>query len=136
MLDDQKPANMAEYRKTRIVGAGRVILALLMNERPTTDDFLLTVTNLSAGLSETERELLLHAIITSLPADTAETLVRGAFEGAGYPRPALMEDSLSDARFWAGDANSKELGAYAMACFERMTPQRRADFIKWAEAQK
>ena len=133
-MTEQSAITMAEYRQKRVGAALRMLLNLLLQDEVSQSDFELTAVNLSSGLNEAEREMLVHLLISSMPADTAESVCRQAFRGAGYPTPALMDDALSEARFWALDANSKELGAYAMACVEQMSTERRAAFLKWALA--
>lgn len=127
---------MKAARAKRTAAACRVMLSILQADRWTQDDINLLRAHLMTDLGETEREMLVAVLVNTFPPDLAEGVCQRAFLGAGYPKPALMEDSLSDARMWAGDANAKELAAYCMASFERMTPKRRADFLKWAEGKK
>lgn len=126
---------MDDLRKRRLTAASRLILGVLLDGPLSTDRFNLTAAHIATDLSEPDRELLLHLIVASLPADVAERLVQGAFDGAGYPTPTLMDDALGEARFWASGANAKELGAYAMASVEKMSKERRAAFLKWMEGR-
>lgn len=87
--------------------------------------------SLRVMLTDDERSELLLALVSSMQPDFAESVVREAFIGAGHPTPCLLDDALSDARFWASMANANELRAYAMACIEIMSADRREKLARW-----
>ena len=43
---------------------------------------------------------------------------------------------LAEARDWASFASFAELEAYALACFERMAPERQAAFLTYAQRRR
>ena len=78
---------------------------------------------ISARLTETERAGLAFAALSSLPEDSAASVIEASMGGAGMPLPPLIEP-MGDADFWADMASAHELEAYCWAAFQRMRPHR------------
>lgn len=133
--DKEKQVTAEDLFKARTNAAARMMLSYVHKGCPGGHEAELYALNLCRDLGEFERGALAALMLSTFPADMAERLCQAWFEGAGYPSAKLMDDPRADARFWASDANSKEIGAYAMACFERMSPKRKAEFSKWVHSQ-
>lgn len=132
MSETPIPATTEELRKTRQLAAYKALLAFTMtSDMRAPHDFDTMADRVRADLTENERLELLDILIRSFPADIAEAAVKANFEGQGWPEPTLMDDPRADAQFWASGANAREIGAYAVACFNVMSPKRRTDFCKW-----
>lgn len=124
--------SMEDLRKKRVLAGMQMLTSIVVAGRPEKmDDYGMCVASLRADLTEAQRTDLLFMLIRSFPADVAEDVCKLAFIGAGWPQPSLMGDPLSDARFWASDANSKELKAYAIACADRMSPSGKKALHEW-----
>lgn len=121
-----------EGRKKRILAACRMVLKFLMT-RPEKDADLYAL-NLTKDLTEAERMGLLFLLLATFPADQAADLVTEYFDGAGIPT-SLMDDPWGDAKFWAQNANAKELSAFSAACFDQMSKQKRVQFLEWANGR-
>lgn len=121
-----------DLKLKRRIAALRMMAAYLSDESP---DRGLYAMNVKQDLTDRERSMLLRLFMDTFPPDQAEEIVRDALKGAGYPSPVLTDDALSDARFWASQANANELKAYAMACVERMSKGLLAGFKKWVEGR-
>lgn len=124
-----------ELRNKRIVAAARMIARFLLVDMNDRQQQPLYALNLTADLTEDERIALAMLLLGTFPADRAEAVAKMHFEGVGFPGATIMEDPMEDAKYWAEMANAKELGAYAAACFLKMTPARRQGFLKWAASK-
>ena len=96
-----------------------------------------------ARLTLNERVLLGWYALTAMDGDTAVRLVDAALphlqppptEALGLPLPPLVSEGLlDDARWWAARAPAEEIRAYALACFERMSPSDRAQFAEFVRS--
>jgi len=122
-----------DLRIKRIVAAWRMMFRFI--EKADDKDRDLYALNLCRDLTEDDRVRILELILDTFPPDMAESVCMEWFRGAGYPGAGLMDSPVADARFWAQQANSKEIDAYAMACVHRMSPQRRRQFSAWIQKQ-
>ena len=126
----------AELRKKRQVAACSAMLTFLTKEQISGDTELVQYSeSIRRDLAEQERLALLWILMDTLPPDYAEFACQQWFMGKGMPGAAIMDDPMADARFWASDANAKELSAYAVACFNRMSAKRQSEFLVWAQKQ-
>jgi len=94
----------------------------------TTDAWLDFSAVAAARLTPGELSGLAVSALTALCRETAAEAVRAVYWGAGPPLPPLFAVE-EDASFWADMAMPEELRAYAVACFNRMSPQDRAAFL-------
>lgn len=125
----EQPVTAQSIRQTRATAAMRMVLNFLL-EPP--EDRSGHAANLARDLSEDDRIRLLWLFMDTFPGHIAEQAAQAFFEGVGYPGASIMEDPREDAKFWAGQANPKEVDAFAMACFNRMSKNRRHQFLQWA----
>lgn len=79
------------------------------------------------SLSRQERVSLAFAALNALEADDAEMTAAAVIGATGAPLPPFL-GGMDDARSWASWASHSELKAYALACFEAMTPKDQAAF--------
>lgn len=121
-----------EVRQKRHIAAMRLLFAFV-KELPGDRD--LYAMNLRGDLSEVERAQLIAVLLDTFPADIAEQQLSAWFSEAGSPMPSFDDNYLADARFWSGMACAKELGAYAIACFENMSDKRKREFAQWVNAK-
>lgn len=127
------PVTASELRLKRVAAGCQLLFRHIA--KADDGDRTLYAMNLRGDLTEEDRLRLLSVILDTFPPDLAERACQGWFEGAGYPGAAMMDNPVSDARFWADSANSKEIDAYAMACVKRMSPKRRGQFAEWVKKQ-
>jgi hypothetical protein len=87
-------------------------------------------TVLLARLTPLERSLLLSAVIRAVDAGDALFVIERSHVSrlAGSPLPVLDEID-DDARWWADHASPAELRSWLAACFVRLSPRDRADFL-------
>lgn len=83
----------------------------------------------AARLSRFERVSLAFAALNAVDADDAEMTAAAVIGSAGDPLPCFL-GGMEDARIWASWASRSELKAYALACFEAMTPKDQAAFFR------
>ncbi len=83
----------------------------------------------SVRLSVFERAGLAVAALKSLPDHHALMTAAAVIGAAGEPLPPFL-GGMDDARAWASWASPAELRAYALACFEAMTPKDQAAFFR------
>lgn len=132
-MSDESKVTAKSLRLKRIGGAFRMMMEFVITGPKKQNERDLYALNVMKDMTESERIDLMGLLISTFPADVAENVVQTWFEGAGYPMAALMEDPIADARLWADGANRKELDAYAVASFDKMSPSRRQQFLKWAQ---
>lgn len=82
-----------------------------------------------ARLTVCERAGMAVAALGSLPDEYALDACAAALGSMGSPSPPFL-GGMGDARWWASYATPQELKAYALACFEAMTPQDQAAFFR------
>ena len=134
-LKDATPDVTArELFERRVQVAARLMLRFVLTGCQEKDAELFSM-SVARDLTEYERGALVAMLLNTFPPDVAESLCQAWFRGAGFPSATLMDDAMSDARFWAGGANAKELDAYAVACFTRMSQGRKAQFLEWAKGK-
>lgn len=109
---------MEDLIKKRRTEAAKAILRFLMGDDPD-----MCSVSLKGHLTDMERETLLWLLLSTFPPDQAESIVKEQFKGAGYPLPRLTDDARQEAHWWASNASPAEIAAYAIACFERMSPE-------------
>lgn len=132
---DLPQVSSVELRKKRIQSGAAQIFKYLFEGRPSDQVFDAHVLTLGGSLTELERASLIELLLWTFPPDQAEELCRSWFKDAGHPSAQLMDDPREDAKFWASGATSREVSAYAAACFNRMSPKRKGEFVKWAEGK-
>lgn len=95
----------------------------------TADAWLDFAAVVAARLTDRERAGLAFAALRSL-SDEQAAAVAGAVlpDGTSAPIPPLF-GYLDEAAFWADMAEPEAVEAYCAACFDRMAPARRADFL-------
>ena len=77
--------------------------------------------------------VLTLAIAQCHPDDAAQIMDAALGDLAiGSPPPVFLSEMV-DARWWAGNATTRELKAFALACFEAMHPKVRADFLGYVK---
>lgn len=79
-----------------------------------------------------ERATTLCLAIADCEREDAAPILEAALlsMSAGHPTPPLL-GIMDAAAWWADFALPIELDAYALACFNRMTPQRRTAFLNY-----
>lgn len=82
-----------------------------------------------ARLTEAERAALAWAALRSLDRDNAMLVAETVLGGAGAPDAPLFSE-MDQAAFWADMASENELKAYALACFNRMSPGDQCAFLE------
>lgn len=76
-----------------------------------------------------ERGGLACAFLGSLPEDCAMQAAATVLGATGDPLPPFL-GGMEDARHWASWATDAERKAYALACYEAMTPRDQAAFYR------
>ena len=131
---DAPVVTAGDIRAKRLLVATRLLLrGLMTDELGAAESRGLYAMNLRGDLSEEERANVAFTFLETFSPDIAEALCQQWFKGAGFPGASLMENPVSDARFWSDGANPKEIDAYAMACFKRMSATRQKQFLEWAQ---
>lgn len=86
---------------------------------------------LEARLTVHERAALAFTGLKALDREAALITASAALStGAGQPNAPLFS-YMDQAAFWADMADPVELDAYALACFNRMTPSRQSAFLEF-----
>lgn len=135
VTDQPKALTGKELRLKRHTGAAQMVLNLLQQDLQDQDQQRLYSINLASSLSEQERIVLAWVLIDTFPADVAETIAQTWFEGQGMPGVSLTEDPRTDAKFWASDANARELSSYAAAAFNQMSPKAKQSFAEFVNSK-
>ena len=87
-------------------------------------------------LEDEERAALAWAVLRSLTFEQVELVVGTIFpEVARSPLPPVF-DIAEEAAFWADWATSDELAAYCLACFNRLSPARRGEFLDFVQGRE
>jgi len=124
-----------ELKLKRHTAAAKLVLSLLQKDLRNQKDHPLYSINLGRDLTDDERVTLTWVLLDTFPADQMEEIVRTWFENKGMPGVSLMDDPRADAKFWASDANGRELSAYAAASFNQMSPKAKAAFRSWVNGK-
>jgi hypothetical protein len=80
-------------------------------------------------LTLAERGGLACAFLGSMPEDCAMQAAATVLGATGDPLPPFL-GGMEDARHWANRASDAERKAYALACYEAMTPRDQAAFYR------
>ena len=83
---------------------------------------------LSARLTGDELVRLLEALLRAVDADQAAAVLQDHMVRVGSPLPVLT-DIDHDARWWADLASPGEIKAWLSACYVRLSPRDRAEFL-------
>lgn len=78
-------------------------------------------------LTVQERAFMVAVLLATLDPESVADIAATAVGAAGDPSPPFL-GGMEDARSWASWASPSELKAYALACFEAMTPKDQAAF--------
>ncbi len=124
-----------DLRLKRIQAAARSLFRFVVDRVDTPGEAGLYASLLRHDLTETERTYLVGLLIETFPPDIAAEVCRTWFKARGIPSLQLMDDPTLDAEFWANGANAKEIDAYAVACFGKMSRDRRRQFLKWCQGK-
>lgn len=100
-----------------------------------TDEWLAAKDEIQEHLTETDLASLAFVSLRCLPDDVAMQVSDSAMGLMGAPVPPLNDDVMQDARWWADGASERELKAYSIACYHRMSPRAREGFRKWVMGQ-
>ena len=83
----------------------------------------------SARLTVAERAALAFMALKSLNREDARETAEAALAGIGAPITPLF-DHFDEAMHWADFAEADQIEAYCMATFNRMSPDRQAEFLR------
>lgn len=119
--------------------AARVWQASILMERllfeGDSDEWLASKDKLQEHLTETDLATLAFIALRCLPDDLAAQAADSALGYSGGPPVPLDDNVMQDARWWADGASERELKAYAIASYHRMSPAARDGFKTWALKQ-
>lgn len=87
-------------------------------------------------LDDAERMVMAYAALRSLHPDHVEATLGAALGGSGVGMPqAPLFNHMDEAVFWADMATPDEVGAYCLASFNRMAPQRQSAFLGFVQGR-
>lgn len=77
----------------------------------------------------------MEAVLACDPDDRLELLER-FYEALRPGFPIIPLDSImEEAGFWADRASATELKAYALACYNRLSPSHQSDFLNYVQGR-
>ena len=85
-------------------------------------------------LTANERAAMAWAILGSLNKEQVLLVIESfnCFKESNFPNVCL-HDPVAEAKFWVADASPEEINTYAMACFNKMSPETKQQFIAYLQ---